>query len=209
MKARRQEERRLELYVEGGGDKNPSLAAECRKAFSKLLEKAGVEKRPRIIACGGRKSAYDQFCGAVREDRSDAWLLVDAEEPAPSGPFAPWAHVKERSGDDWDRPEGVSDEQLQLMNVVMETWLLADRAALRKIFGPRLDEAKLLPEDRSLEAKDKDKVYAALEAATKPTPAGGYGKGAHSFKVLAEVSPQKLRVLPWAERFLVEMGARR
>lgn len=56
--------RKRELYVEGGGDKNPILASECRRAFSKLFEKAGVVHKPRVIACGGRKSAYDQFCDA-------------------------------------------------------------------------------------------------------------------------------------------------
>lgn len=38
--------RKRELYVEGGGDKNPSLASECRRAFSKLFEKAGVTHKP-------------------------------------------------------------------------------------------------------------------------------------------------------------------
>lgn len=89
----------------------------------------------------------------------------------------------------------------------METWLLADRASLKKVFGPRLDEKKLPPEGASLETKDKATVYDALAAATKPTPSGEYGKGAHSFKVLAEVAPGKLRPLPWANRFLDAMGA--
>ena len=52
------------LYVEGGGDRNPSLASECRRAFSKLFEKAGIQRRPKVVACGGRQSAYDRFCTA-------------------------------------------------------------------------------------------------------------------------------------------------
>ncbi len=202
--------KKRELYVEGGGNKHPSLASECRRAFSKLFERAGIAQKPRVIACGGRKNAYDQFCTAHQEAKADVWLLVDAEERAASGPvFDPWTHVKARLGDGWDRPSGANDDQLQLMNVVMETWLLADREALKKIFGPRLDEGKLPPEGASLETKDKPAVYAALKAAAKPTPSGEYGKGAHSFKVLAEVSPMKLRPLSWANRFLEEMGATR
>lgn len=197
-----------QLYVEGGGDNNSSLASECRRAFSKLFERAGVTQRPRVIACGGRKAAYDQFCMAHEDANAEIWLLVDAEDlPAPVPPFDPWAHVMNRPGDGWARPPHATDEQLQFMSVVMETWLLADRAALKKVFGPKLDESKLPPEGASLETRRKRAVYAALATATKPTPAGRYGKGAHSFKVLAEVSPAKLRALPWAERFLKEMGA--
>lgn len=197
-----------ELYVEGGGDKNQSLVTECRRAFRKLFEKAGVAQRPRVIPCGGRKRAYDRFCTAHAAAKADIWLLVDAEELVPSGPpFDPWAHVKARPGDNWDRPSGATDDQLQFMNVVMETWLLADRAALKKVFGHKLDQTKLPPEGGALETKDKPAVYSALAAATKPTPSGKYGKGPHSFRVLAEVSPKKLRALSWANRFLDAVGA--
>jgi len=200
--------KRRELYVEGGGDKNTSLASECRKAFSKLFDNAGITTKPGVVVCGSRKRAYDRFRTALDAAKADVWLLVDAEDLVASGPpFEPWAHVKARRGDGWDRPSGATDDQLQLMNVVMETWLLADRGALRKVFGSKLNERKLPPEGAELETSDKPAVYAALAAATKPTPSGEYGKGAHSFKILAEVSPGKLRALPWAERFLVEMGA--
>lgn len=200
--------RKRVIFVEGGGEKNPSLASECRRAFSKLFEKAGVNPRPRVVACGGRKGAYDQFCAAIAEAASDVWLLVDAEECVAGGSsFDPWTHVKAREGDGWGRPTGATDNQLQLMNVVMETWLLADHDALKKVFGPKLSTTKLPSADASLESRGKPEVYAALVAATKPTPSRRYGKGVHSFKVLAEVSPAKLRVLPWASRFLAEMGA--
>lgn len=191
-----------QLYVEGGGDKNPSLASECRRAFSKLFERAGVARRPRVIACGGRKAAYDQFLTAHAEAKAEVWLLVDAEALPEGKEFEPWKHVKARPGDGWDRPFGASDEQLQLMTVTMETWLLADRAALAKVFGPRLDMAKLPTEGQALEMQSKSAVNAALKAATEQTSAGRYDKGPHSFKVLAKVDPAKLRALPWARRFL-------
>lgn len=197
-----------ELYVEGGGDKNPSLASECRKAFSKLFEKAGIAQRPKVIACGGRQRAYQQFCTAHAEAKAAVWLLVDAEEPVAAGPpFDPWTHVSQRKGDGWKRPSGVTDDQLHFMNVVMETWLLADRASLKAVFGPKLDEAKLPSEGAALENRGKPAVYADLAAATKPTPSREYGKGPHSFKVLAAVSPVKLGALSCAQRFLDAMGA--
>jgi hypothetical protein len=198
--------KKRELYVEGGGDKNPSLASECRRAFSKLFERAGVVQRPKVIACGGRRRAYDQFCIAHDEAKADVWLLVDAESLAPVGPpFDPWEHVRTQPGDGWERPPGANAEHLQLMNVCMETWLIADHEAVREVFGPKLDESKLPPEGPSLEERDKPMIYGALAAATRGTPSGEYSKGSHAFKVLAEVSPDKLRALSWAGRFLDEI----
>ena len=46
-----------------------------------------------------------------------------------------------------------------------------------------------------------------MAAAVRGTSGERYDKGAHSFKILAHVSPEKLRRLPWAARFLAEMGA--
>lgn len=195
-----------ELYVEGGGDHNPALASEFRKAFSQLLERAGVEHRPRIIVCGGRRRAYDQFAQALKDDASDVWLLVDAESLVASGPpFDPWAHVLARQGDQWVQPPCATDEHLHFMAVCMETWILSDHDALKKVFGPKLDATKLPAAAKPLESVDKQQVYNALQAATKPTPAGEYGKGKHAVKVLAEVRPQALRKLSWAARFLDAM----
>ena len=201
-------DKKRRLYVEGGGDGNSALASECREAFSELFKKAGITKKPAVTACGGRKRAYDLFCEAHELGVDDVWLLVDAEDVVSSSGsnFNPWDHVKHRVGDGWDRPHGAADEQLHLMNVTMETWLLADRAALIEVLGERLNVAKLPPEGASLETKSKKAVYDALSAATKSTPSHSYAKGSHSFKILANVSPVKLRQLPWARRFLDEMS---
>jgi hypothetical protein len=133
--------------------------------------------------------------------------LVDVEEiPKPVSAESPWAHVKARIGDHWERPEGATDDQLQLMVVCMEAWLAADVEAMKSVFGPKFDESKVPAVDR-LEQTEKSALYAAIHAATRSTAAGPYGKGAHSFKVLARVAPPTLRKLAWAKRFLDEMGA--
>ena len=93
------------------------------------------------------------------------------------------------------------------MTVSMETWLISDRDALKKVFTKGLQEDKLPSPGPSLETRTKQDLQKALAAAVRDTPAERYDKGAHSFKILAHVSPEKLWRLPWAARFLAEMGA--
>jgi hypothetical protein len=120
----------------------------------------------------------------------------------------PWAHVKARQEDQWGRPKGATDEQLHLMNVTMETWLLCDREALLKHFKGRLKIAKLPPDDPSLEAKPKETINKALDDAITRQSKEKYDKGQDSFNALQHVKVLKLRhTLFWADRFLLEMGA--
>lgn len=207
------------LYIEGANIESADQQSEFRQAISALLKKAGVGRKPRVVACGGRAQAYRRFCNGLANGQ-DAYLLVDAEEVVTQtlsiekleehdGPERvvgadPWAHVAQRQGDGWARPAGATDDQLHFMTVTMETWLLSDRDALTQVIN-RLDVSRLPPEGASLEQVDKHKVNQALKAASRDTKAGAYGKGAHSFKVLALVSPEKLRALLWARRFLDEM----
>lgn len=206
--------RGCKLYVEGGGDGNAALRSEAREAFSVLLHRAGVTARPRVVLCGGRREAYDRFCTAL-EHGEDAYLLVDAEDPVAEPPTIaddgavtgadPWRHLEQRRADGWSRPAGALDAQLHLMTVVMETWLLTDRDAVRTAFGSGLVEARLPDPSARLESMTKSRIYEGLKAATKDAKGGPYGKGSHSFRILKAVSPERLRVLPWARRFLDAM----
>jgi hypothetical protein len=91
------------LFVEGGGNHNDALRTECRRAFTALLEKAGFRNHmPRIVPCGGRRNAFDQFCTALKGGERLAILLVDSE--APVSQESPWQHVAKRQGDEWARP---------------------------------------------------------------------------------------------------------
>ncbi len=122
------------LFVEGGGHHNDALKTKCRKGFRIFLEKTGFAGRmPKIIACGGRQDAYDQFSIAVS---------------------------KAAQGDVKQQVEKIS----------------------------------------------KPDVLDGLMNATRDTKKGAYGKGAHSFKILARIDPAKVRqVAPYAERLLTHL----
>lgn len=50
----------MKLIFEGGGQ-NDALKTEARRAFTTLLEKAQVTRKPRTVAAGGRDAAYKSF----------------------------------------------------------------------------------------------------------------------------------------------------
>ncbi len=190
------------LFVEGGGNHNDALKTECRRAFTALLERAGFKGRmPRVVACGGRRNAYEQFGTAIRGGEGSAILLVDSEAPVVAED--PWQHVAQRPGDEWSRPAGATEDHLHLMVQCMEAWFLADRRALEEFFGQgfhgnALPAATCVPED-----VDKLDLYNRLKQATGRTKTKGvYDKGKHAFKLLAMLDPNLVRKAgDWAARF--------
>lgn len=177
----------LKIYVEGGGD-SKEQRIRCREGFRKLLEKAGFEGRmPGIVAGGSRQDTYDKFATAAATD-GDAVLLVDSEDPVTR---PRWEHLRRRDG--WERPAGCDDDQVQLMVTCMETWIVADRAALQRVFGACLRE-NALPPLHNLEGRNRHDVQDALEAATSDCGrTKQYRKGNRSFQVLAELGPDTLK----------------
>lgn len=203
----------VKLYVEGGGDAK-SLQIECRRGFREFLEKAGLKgKMPGITACGGRRQAYDDYCTALKSGEAAA-LLVDseasvaAEHQQPkdqSAHWRPWQHLKARDG--WDKPAKALDSDCHLMVQVMESWFLADRETLKAFFGQGFRESALPATSRLIEDVAKDDVYDALKQATCDCKTKAeYGKGEHSFKLLAKTDPAKVMAAsPWARRFVEEL----
>lgn len=197
----------VRLYVEGGGDSS-TLKTECRRAFSELLRKAGCAgKMPRIVACGSRENAYDSFRTSVKNGER-ALLLVDSESPVDAScmgelpsRWRPWRHLAECEGDGWEKPEGTDDIHCHLMVECMENWLLSDSEALKAVFGKNFREDDL-PNPRDAERVSKSDAQKRLRQATVNCPGGPYGKGKHSFKILAQLSSDKLeRSCRWAKRF--------
>ena len=190
----------IHLYVEGGGD-SKALRTSCREAFRTLFERSGLTRMPRVTACGGRSRAFKDFCKAIKRPTPLPLLLVDAEAPVTAA--SPWDHVKARQGDGWDKPAGATDDHLHLMVQCMESWFLADRDAMARFFGQGFRANALPAATASIEAVAKADLFAQLQLATRDTKTkGAYGKGEHSFKLLATIDPALIRgASPSADRF--------
>ncbi|MFZ3044494.1 MAG: DUF4276 family protein, partial [Desulfatirhabdiaceae bacterium] len=133
------------LYIEGSktGADSKEDQIRCREGFRKLFEKAGFAgKMPRLSACGGRGNVFKDFKIAHAISRTGDYvaMLVDSEDP-PIDVEKTWDHLRVR--DTWEMPTGAEDEQVLFMTTCMETWIVADRAALREHYGHRLQENAL------------------------------------------------------------------
>jgi hypothetical protein len=193
---------KVTLYVEGGGNDSKLLRTLCRRGFKELLAKCGFEsKMPQIVACGPRNNAFKLFCTAHAQAQSDevVLLLVDSEDQLQNIHEA-WAHLKAR--DQWQPPPEATDNQVLLMVTCMETWLVTDRQALQLFYGHCLRESAL-PSLHNLEGRTRQAVQTALARATAKCERNEYQKGAHSFKLLAALTPATLmRHLPSFERMV-------
>jgi hypothetical protein len=192
------------LFVEGGGD-HRDLEDECRRGFSKFLEKAGCTKKmPRIIACGGRAQAVDRYTTAMQEKKATdkVALLVDSECPvAAAYSGKPWGHLSEGSAGGFSKPSGARDKDAHLMVECMEAWFLADLAGLQKGLGKAYTKISV-PHAGRIELISKTDVMSLMESAAS----GRYSKGGQSFKILAQIEPTKVAEASlWAKRFIDEM----
>lgn len=183
----------VKVYVEGGGDRR-DLKTRCRQGFSKFFEKSGLKGRmPKIIACGGRRAAYDDFCVALQEAKPGEFivLLVDSEAPVADG-IESWAHLAAREGDGWTKPSTADNDNAHLMVQCMETWFLADKETLESYFGQGFNK-QALPRNPKLEHIPKRDVLDGLERASSSTTKKTYSKGDHSFVILGLIDPSKVQ----------------
>ena len=199
------------VYVEGGGNNNKALQVKCRSAFRAFLEKAGLAGRlPRIVAGGGRKETYDDFCSALNDPKNKAFkvLLVDSEAPVAEGVHA-WTHLRDRQGDGWDRPAGATDEHAHLMVQCMEAWFLADRETVSAYFGNGFRQDALPGQATDIEPIPKRDVFTGLHSAARRCRKRGYDKGRDSFEILARLDPEKVTAAsPHASRLVETLRAR-
>jgi len=78
---------------------------------------------------------------------------------------------------------------------------------LQAFFGQGFRSQDLPATEKNLEKIDKEEIYKSLKNATKQCKTKAiYGKGDHSFKLLALIDPSKVTAKsPWAKRFVDEM----
>ncbi|HJH28635.1 MAG TPA: DUF4276 family protein [Methanosarcinaceae archaeon] len=181
------------IYIEGGGDSS-QLHTLCRKGFRKLLENCGFKgQMPKLVACGGRDSAFDDFkiAHANKSNSDYVSMLIDSEDPL-TDLEATWEHLKER--DKWDKPLGSENDQVLFMTTCMETWIVADRDALAEHYGSKL-QTNALPPLTDLESRSRHEIQNDLSHATRDC-SNSYRKGKRSFDVLEKLSPDELERLP-------------
>jgi hypothetical protein len=180
------------IYVEGGGtgEQSKDVDIRCREGFRKLLENCGFQGRmPRLVASGGRDTAFDLFKTAMTVSSSSGFaaLWIDSEEPLADLESA-WKHLNERDG--WAQPAGATDDQVLFMTTCMETWLVADRAALKTHFKDELQDSALPPLN-DLESRHRHDVQDNLTHATRKC-SNAYEKGKRSFEILGKLNPAVL-----------------
>ena len=181
------------LYIEGGGDSKTQLTL-CRKTFRKLIENAGfIKNMPRLTASGSHTDTFDDFKTKHKQSRSDDYIamLIDSEDPLDDIEKT-WKHLKKR--DNWDQPAGTTDDQVLFMTTCMETWIVADRDALKSHYVKGFQESALPPLD-NLENRHRHDVQDKLSHATRDC-SNAYAKGKRSFEVLAILDFEPLMKLP-------------
>lgn len=175
------------IYIEGGGD-SKEQHIRCREGFRRLLERCGLSRMPRLIACGGRNAAFDDFSHANARSSDYIALWVDSEDPM-ADIEGGWEHLRARDG--WKPPAGTADDQILLMVTCMETWIVTDHATLRKHYGVNLQQSAL-PALVNMESRDRHVIQNALVHATRNC-SNAYTKGKRSFEILGKIDPTILR----------------
>lgn len=181
----------VRVYVEGGGNTNEERAP-LREAMGGWIAAAlSLSRSPvRVIACGGRQRAFEQFrSGCDANPEAVNVLLVDSESLVTTA--SRWVHVEQREGDGWIRPQNTGEVSLHFMSQTLEAWLCADPEALGDYFGSGFRAAKL-PKRKDLESEPKADLYAKLSAATVDSKKGSYHKQQH-VRALLTISPTKVR----------------
>ena len=182
------------IYMEGGGDRKDAKAAKAalRQGMDALLQPLKDAARAKalrwkLVPCGGRDKAFRRFRDAAsNEDDTIVVLLVDAEGPVNG---APSSHLQAR--DRWDM--GFADgNTIHLMVQTMETWIVADPAALSTYYGQNFN-GNVLPRAVNLELVPKAVVAQALKQATDRTRKGRYHKIRHASELLKRIDVERVK----------------
>ena len=206
----------ISVFIEGSktGANSKTMKMECEGAFRTLLQRCGFKTLPHLVACGGRDHAYEMFVAAmeqqvIQQNKINSgskrgqilakkakghdeflFMLIDSEDPI-MNIYYTWDHLKNRKGDEWDKPAGASDDQVLFMTTCMESWIITDRDTLKVHYKHDLIENRLIPLDQ-IENRNRHFVHERLEKATENC-SNSYAKGTRSFEVLERLNPETLR----------------
>lgn len=177
--------------MEGGGEGRDTKIA-LRQGMDEFLNPVKEEARNKswhwkLVPCGARGNAFKAFKNAVRNATARIIiLLVDAEDRVET---TAREHLKSR--DQWDLGFTM-DDNVHLMVQTMETWIVADPAALADYYGQNFRESAL-PVTDNLETISKTKIAQALKSATKATQKAAYHKTRHAGDLLKRIDSRKVR----------------
>ena len=175
------------IYVEGGGGDRQGLQ-QVRLAFTEFFSEFSGSM-PKVVSCGSRGEAYEDFIVAVWQNPDAAiLLLVDAERRVRGQ--SPTQHLA-RSPDNWDL-RGIRDDRVHLMVQAVEAWMIADPDGLRAYFGNGFNE-NALPGRRNPEEIPKDDLKRALAAAGRDTKKRGYHEISDGTEILRVIDPSTVR----------------
>jgi len=180
----------VRIYVEGGGDNKDTLKR-CKEGFASYCQKlAPQNRRPSIVACGGRQQTFDRFRTAVLASTEGeiCALLVDSEGPVKGDSSIEHLHARDK----WEFP-AQDGHKAFLMVQAMEAWFLADRDTLGRFYGDGFLANSLPGSSTNIEAIPKNDLEPKLKHASKPTKTKGeYHKTKHGFALLALIDPAKV-----------------
>ena len=167
--------------------------------FLKPLKEAARNKvlNLRVVPCGSRSEAFKRF---QNSDDAIKVLLVDAEGPVNQSPRL---HLRDR--DRWNL-SFTCEDTVHLMVQTMETWIVADQAALKSYYGQGF-RAKNLPGAKNLERVPKTDVESSLGEATKDTQKGRYHKIRHASDLLKRIDVESVKArCAHCQRLFDEVG---
>jgi len=177
------------LFIEGGGDSKRSrqpLRLGFRAFVGSFPSGVNNSRRPRIVLCGTRRNAFDQFRLNSGSPESCCLLLVDSEGPVQS---LPAEHL--RITDKWQF-ESIDPEMVHLMVQAMEAWFIADKAALQEYYGNEFN-VNALPKRQEVEEIPKEDLKPSLREATKSTTKGKYHEIKHASEILERLNRDTIR----------------
>lgn len=211
---------KVKVYVEGGGD-TVQGQARLRQAFGKFFEdyirrNGQFGNRPSFDPSGSREQTVAAYKNGLRDRPSErSMVLIDSEAPK-EATADNWEFLRElaNSGNparfQWtNRPSGAREDDLHFMVQSMETWLLADPAAIKTHYGPRYHTTHVANlSNRRIEELSPSQAVAAIKNGARDCPNRDYRKTVDGPAVLETAEPEKVaHRCPHAKKFLEALTA--